>query len=61
MAGLVRPPFSNSNEARWEDAQRYQRVQEVSSFSSIEKIAPASTLTPRTTQVRPLTSLSFAS
>src|SRR5258707_2270329 len=39
----------------------HQRVQDVSSFSSIEKISPASTLTLRTRQERPLTSLSFAS
>src|SRR3954452_6082148 len=38
-----------------------QFVQEVSSFSSIEKISPASTLTLRTRQERPLVSLSLAS
>jgi hypothetical protein len=61
LHGWVDPPFSRSNAARWDGAQRYQRAQEVSSLSSIENIAPASTLTPRTTQVRPLTSTSFAS
>src|SRR5262245_43712613 len=45
----------------WEDAQWYHRVQEVSSFSSIEKISPVFSSTLRTTHVRPLTSLSLAS
>jgi hypothetical protein len=39
----------------------YQREHEVSSFSSIEKISPASTLMLRTRQERPLVSLSLAS
>ena len=38
-----------------------QRWQDVRSFSSIEKIAPVSILTPRTTQTRPVTSVNFTS
>ena len=53
--------FDRRRMETWEGAQWYQRVQEVSSFSSIEKIWPISTLTFFTMQVRPLTSTSFAS
>ena len=38
-----------------------QRSQDVRSFSSIEKIAPASILIPRTMQTRPVTSVSLTS
>jgi hypothetical protein len=38
-----------------------QRSQDVRSFSSIEKIAPASILMPRTMQTRPVTSVSLTS